>query len=300
VMGEISPTMKAAAPPAARKQPPARKKSEDPKPQITDTNSPKTNRLPAEQKQPPTKPANNDDMLDDEARLRVPNLASPPKTNAEAKAGEWILIGIGGLCLVLFTAWIAQSRARKQAALPRLIPETSSIDSSYTLISSKSISGSDAILPAPLVHVGQGGRTHSEALHAGINGPLHGSHEELRAGLVAHMSLWLKQRFVRRLLTDREDMLGAQQVATSKALEAEHAIDRIEARIQEQNQLYQTRIEALTRELQAAREGNRELIRARINDTRAELETARARILAENQPEKSPTVIRGNRGAAHS
>jgi hypothetical protein len=61
----------------------------------------------------------------------------------------------------------------------------------------------------------------------------------------------------------------------------DNRLSRIEAQIQQQNQAYVRRIEELNRELAVARDENRELIRERIAQVKAEMEAARARILAE-------------------
>ena len=70
-------------------------------------------------------------------------------------------------------------------------------------------------------------------------------------------------------------------MAARKAPTLDTRLARIEAQIQQQNQAYIQRIEELNRELAAAREENRELIRERIAQVKAEMEAARARVLAE-------------------
>ena len=103
----------------------------------------------------------------------------------------------------------------------------------------------------------------------------------LRRGLIPHLSQWLKQKLVRRLLTDRARLLETQHAATLKVLDVEGRLTRIEQQIQRQNYAYQERIEALTRELITTREENRELIRARIAQVKAEMEAARVRMMAQ-------------------
>jgi hypothetical protein len=91
----------------------------------------------------------------------------------------------------------------------------------------------------------------------------------------------LKQKLLRKLITDRAELLEAQHAATAKALSVEERLARVERQIQQQNEGYQQRIEALTHELLAAKEENRELIRAQIRQVKAEMEAARARLLAQ-------------------
>jgi hypothetical protein len=75
--------------------------------------------------------------------------------------------------------------------------------------------------------------------------------------------------------------MEAHQIAARMANTLDDRLSRIEAQIQQQNQAYVRRIEELNNELAAAREENRELIRERIAQVKAEMEAARARMLAE-------------------
>jgi len=104
---------------------------------------------------------------------------------------------------------------------------------------------------------------------------------EIREGVIKELSAWLKQRLVGKLLSDRAQLMQAQQLATKMASTLDSRLSRIEAQIQQQNQAYIHRIEELNHELAAAREENRELIRERIAQVKAEMEAARAKVLAE-------------------
>jgi hypothetical protein len=104
---------------------------------------------------------------------------------------------------------------------------------------------------------------------------------EVREGVIKELSAWLKQRLVGKLLSDRAQLMQAQQLATKMACTLDNRLSRIEAQIQQQNQAYIRRIEELNRELAAAREENRELILERIAQVKAEMEAARAKVLAE-------------------
>jgi len=102
----------------------------------------------------------------------------------------------------------------------------------------------------------------------------------LRSNLSEKLLHWLKHRFITRLLTDRDRMLSTQQDAAFRALKVDQRLARVEEQIQKQTEAYQRKIDELTRELQAAREENRELIRARIAQVKLEMEAVRARMLA--------------------
>jgi hypothetical protein len=107
----------------------------------------------------------------------------------------------------------------------------------------------------------------------------------IRAGLIPHLRRWLKQKLLRRLIADRTQMLETQQAATLKAMSVEARLAKVELQIQQQNHGYQQRIETLSRELIAAKEENRELIRAQIRQVKAEMEAARARLMAQAERE---------------
>jgi hypothetical protein len=106
------------------------------------------------------------------------------------------------------------------------------------------------------------------------------AHAVIRKGLLPHLSEWLKHFLFRKLVTDRERLLEAQQAATRKAVVVDERLARIEQQIKEQNLAYTKRIEELVCELASAKEENRELIRQRIAQVRAEMEAARARLIA--------------------
>ena len=78
---------------------------------------------------------------------------------------------------------------------------------------------------------------------------------------------------------DRAELLHTQEQATRKALNVDARLTRLELQIQRQNQAYEQRIEELNRQLLAAKEESRELIRARIMQVKAERETARMRLV---------------------
>jgi exonuclease III len=103
----------------------------------------------------------------------------------------------------------------------------------------------------------------------------------IRAGLITCMREWLKQKLFRKLINDRTALLETQQVATFKALAVDERLSRIELQLQQQNQAYEQRIERLVQELRVTKEESRALIRAQIVQIKAEMEAARAKLLAE-------------------
>jgi hypothetical protein len=80
---------------------------------------------------------------------------------------------------------------------------------------------------------------------------------------------------------DRAQLSETQLAAACKAMAVEERLSRIEQQVQRQNQAYQEHVEALPRELNATREQNRELIRARIAKVKVEMETACFRLMSQ-------------------
>lgn len=86
---------------------------------------------------------------------------------------------------------------------------------------------------------------------------------------------WLKQAFVQRLVSDRARLIATQQAAELTVLAVDQRLTKIEKQIQRQHLEYERRIDELVKELEAAQEENRELIRAKIALVKAEMERAR-------------------------
>jgi hypothetical protein len=144
--------------------------------------------------------------------------------------------------------------------------------------------------PRPIIHIETPGATQTQAEVLQQRALAAEQRAEratavIRRGLIPHLRHWLKQKVLRKLIADRAQLLGTQQAATLKAVAVEERLARIEQQIQRQNSAYQERIEALTRELIVAKEENRELIRARITQVKAEMAAARARMMAQAEPD---------------
>jgi endonuclease/exonuclease/phosphatase family metal-dependent hydrolase len=100
----------------------------------------------------------------------------------------------------------------------------------------------------------------------------------MRAGVMAQLTQWLKEKLVQKLIAQRTGLLETQEAATLKALAVDERLAKIEFQIKQSNELYERRIEELTRELAVAKEENRELIRAKIALIKAEMEAARTKM----------------------
>ena len=212
-------------------------------------------------------------------------------------AGVLAFAGVSffGLAWIVSKAWI-----RRSGKSIRLIPARGQpalvTPSSYTVIvAPTSITGSapdPAALPpvAPTVHVDTPGPgpTHSgtwERRALAAEDRAKRAEVVIRQGLFPHLSRWMREKFLQKLLVDRSQLLAAQEEATRKVRAVDARLTKLELQIQEQTRVYVRRIEELTAELQAAKQENRELIRAKITQIKIEMEAARKKLLdAQNKP----------------
>jgi endonuclease/exonuclease/phosphatase family metal-dependent hydrolase len=101
----------------------------------------------------------------------------------------------------------------------------------------------------------------------------------VRRGLMGELSRWLRGGAARRLVSDRAQLLEAQRAATLKMQVVDERLTKVEQHIEQRTREYEKRIGELEAELVEAREENRELIREKIAQVRAEMERERARLL---------------------
>jgi hypothetical protein len=221
--------------------------------------------------------------------LAPPSILTPPLL---------VVLGFVAIVALIPVLWALARRKRASSpGTPRLLSVGAdsgpTVPSSYTVVVGTQ-SGTGPASPAaaptspprPMIHIEAPGTTHTQAQMLRRRALAAEERAErataaLRAGLFRHMSRWLKQKLLRRLIVDRAQLLEAQRAATERAMTVEERLARIELQIQQQNRGYQERIEALTRELIAAKDENRDLIRAQIRQVKAEMEAARARLRAQ-------------------
>ena len=189
---------------------------------------------------------------------------------------------------------LARRRLLPAPHTPALLTSGGDESSSYTVVlgtrSATEGSSARAVSPRarePIVHVEAPGTTQTQA-EALRRRAVTSEHQDERANavirkhLIPQLSAWLKQKLMQKLITDRAQLLETQQAAAHKVMAVEERVSRIEQQVQRQNETYQARIEALSRELLTAKEENRELIRDRIAQVKAEMEAARARLMAQS------------------
>jgi hypothetical protein len=104
------------------------------------------------------------------------------------------------------------------------------------------------------------------------------AHAAIRAGALEQ----LKEKLVNNLASQREQMLDIQRSAAAELAELEQRLNELHAPLQERLRVYEARVGELEKALAAKGEENRELIRAKIEMTRKQIETERARDLQFN------------------
>jgi Endonuclease/Exonuclease/phosphatase family len=230
----------------------------------------------------------------DSANYRAEGLSS---ADASSRLQRWAPFWWATVLFVVAFATAGLGKLRRQSLSfarnsPPLIPASFDGRSSFTVIvAPESVSGSASKEPAvpaprPVIQLEPAaGTTHTEsaawkrrALDAERRAA--GAQEAIRRGVVPHFRQWVKQKFAQRLLQDRSQLLLAQQSAARKAIAVDQRLARIEIQIREQNLAYEQRIQELSRELAAAKEENRDLIRSRIAQIKLEMEATRAKLLA--------------------
>ena len=98
----------------------------------------------------------------------------------------------------------------------------------------------------------------------------------LRGNLLAHMSRWMMNEMVQRLLSQRSVILTSQEKAEKEVAELALRLDQLHAPLEERLRAYEKRIAELEAELAAKGKQNAELIKAKIETTRKHLEGERS------------------------
>lgn len=155
------------------------------------------------------------------------------------------LIGVATLlCGAL--AWLAFRRKSPESLLPAVVPPGNPPTAVETEWQQRALAAEDKVAKA---------------------------HEAIRSGVVAQ----LKDKAVASLAAQRTDMLEAQHAAAVEMAELEKRLNDLHAPLQDRLRAYEGRIVELEKALAAKGEENRELIRAKIELMRKQLEAERAK-----------------------
>ncbi len=203
----------------------------------------------------------------------------------------WLAGSIAGGLVVLFLFWRLMRRTRRQPAAGNSLAMKSQSATSISLPSDGeriviTHRSGEAPRHEPIIRIETAGSSQTQA-HAWQRRAEDAERRAdratsvLRAGLLPHLSRWLKETLVRKLVSDRQQLLETQRAAALKLLAVDDRLSKIESQLQRRDQNYERRIDELMKELAVAKEENRELIRARIALVKAEMERERTRTAAQ-------------------
>jgi hypothetical protein len=99
--------------------------------------------------------------------------------------------------------------------------------------------------------------------------------ELARAGLLSQFARWLSDRMTQKLIAQRTELVDAHQKAAMEMAELEARLEKVQAPLQERLLIYEKRIADLEKELAMKGEENRELIKAKLQVVRQQLEIER-------------------------
>jgi hypothetical protein len=92
---------------------------------------------------------------------------------------------------------------------------------------------------------------------------------------MGHLAQWMAERMTQKLISQRAQLLNDHQRAALEVAELEARLEKVQAPLQERLQAYERRIADLENELNVKGEENRELIKAKIQIIRKQLEIER-------------------------
>ena len=98
-----------------------------------------------------------------------------------------------------------------------------------------------------------------------------------RAGLIAHLSQWFSRMLTQRLVFQRRMLLETHDNAAAEMAALEERLEKVQAPLQVRLAAYEHRITELEKELAVRGEENRELLKAKIEMMRKQLEAARGK-----------------------
>jgi hypothetical protein len=98
---------------------------------------------------------------------------------------------------------------------------------------------------------------------------------QLRDGVMSQVARWLSDHGVRGLISQRARLLAAQQIAINEMAELEARLEKIQAPLQDRLEEYQRRVWDLEKKLAMKGDENRELIQAKLEVVRKQLDHKR-------------------------
>jgi hypothetical protein len=175
-------------------------------------------------------------------------------------SNRWLVAGLAlaGTLLFLLLAWLALRRRREPSLLPLVVSGTATVPLLSASAEGKVVpTGTDSWQQRALA-----AEQKAERAHAAI-----------RSGVFAQ----LKEKLVGSLVSQRGQMLEAQRSAAAEMAEMERRLNELHAPLQDRLRAYESRIADLEKALAAKGEENRELIKAKIELMRKQLQAERSK-----------------------
>jgi hypothetical protein len=161
----------------------------------------------------------------------------------------WLAIGLVLSLWLLLTVWLTRRR-RRMTLLPATVPAALPV-----------FSGTDSWQQRALI-------AEQQVAHA---------HAAMRAGALTQLARLFREKLVRGLISQRGELLEAQQSAAAEMAALERRLTELHAPLQERLRAYERRIADLEQALAAKGQENRELIQAKIQLIRHQMEAERTR-----------------------
>jgi hypothetical protein len=162
---------------------------------------------------------------------------------------KWLGVGLAATTLLLVAGWMLRRR-EPMSQVPARIAENL-----------PAVTGGDAWQQRALVAEQQVEKTHAA----------------VRAGALTQLARLFREKLVRGLISQRSELLDAQQSAAAEMAEMEKRLNDLHAPLQDRLRAYETRIADLESALAVKGEENRELIKAKIQLIRHQMEAERTR-----------------------
>lgn len=209
------------------------------------------------------------------ARFQEQALLAKAEADAASERNTWIAIGAGALAIVVLLGVLLRFKkrpAQSHALVPMPLVSTQvHVPLLPTTEGSMVVSSSAA---PSVVTSAETDHWKERAIEAELKA------EQLstvvKAGLFPQLSRWLAQKFVRRLVLERKELMETQRRAELAIVEMETRLHEIRAPLEERLRAYEERIQELERKLAAKNEENQELIKATILAARRKLEEERS------------------------
>ncbi len=182
-------------------------------------------------------------------RRQEPVATGPSNVAPTRRRDQWLLLGLALTLWLLLTVWLTRRRQRR-TLLPATIPAALPV-----------YSGTDSWQQRALM-------AEQQVAHA---------HAAMRAGALTQLARLFREKLVRGLISQRGELLEAQQSAAAEMAALERRLTELHAPLQERLRAYERRIADLEQALAAKGQENRELIQAKIQLIRHQMEAERTR-----------------------